>query len=97
LSFAQGAVPTVKGLITTRWEKNADGRFTLSVKIPANTRATIYLPIRTAGNFTITESGKVLWPATSKVQDPGVLAVSEENSTTKCVVGAGEYTFNETQ
>jgi hypothetical protein len=96
LTFAEGAVPTVKGLITTRWEKGADGKFSLSVKIPASTRAAIYLPKLSTANFTITESGKVLWPATSPVQDPGVLGVSEENSTIKCIVGAGEYKFNET-
>ena len=27
LTFAEGAVPTVKGLITTRWEKSTDGQF----------------------------------------------------------------------
>ncbi|HEY2083205.1 MAG TPA: alpha-L-rhamnosidase C-terminal domain-containing protein, partial [Verrucomicrobiae bacterium] len=75
LTFAEGAVPTVKGLITTRWEKSADGRFTLSVHVPANTRAAIYIPKLAKGNFTLTESGKVLWPAQSQIQDPGVLAV----------------------
>jgi hypothetical protein len=96
LTFAEGAVPTVKGLITTRWEKSADSRLALSVKVPANTRAAVYLPKLSTGNFTITESGKALWPATSQVQDSGVLAVSEENSTIKCVVGAGDYKFRET-
>ena len=75
LTFAEGAVPTVKGLITTRWEKSADGQFSLSVNVPANTRASIYIPKLSKGNFTITESGKLLWPAKSEVKDPGVLAV----------------------
>jgi alpha-L-rhamnosidase len=95
LTFAEGTVPTVKGLITTRWEKNADGKFLLSVHVPANTRATIYIPKLSTGNFTITESGKCLWPATSQVEDPGVFVVSEEDSSIKCVVGAGKYRFDE--
>jgi hypothetical protein len=96
LTFAEGAVPTVKGLITTRWEKRADGKFSLSVKVPANTRASIYVPKLLNGNFTLTESGKVLWPVTSQIKDPGVLAVQEEDSTIKCLVGAGDYRFSET-
>jgi alpha-L-rhamnosidase len=95
LTFAEGAVPTVKGLITTRWEKKADGRFVLSVKVPANTRATIFIPKFTRGNFTLTESGKLLWPATSPVKDPGVRAVSEADSSIKCWVDAGDYQFIE--
>jgi hypothetical protein len=96
LTFAEGAVPTVKGLITTRWEKKADGQFALSIKVPANTRATIRIPKSVKGNFTITESGKQLWPVMSAVKDPGVIAVSEEESSIQCLVGAGDYQFYET-
>ena len=95
LTFAEGAVPTVKGLITTRWEKGADGSFSLKVKVPANACASIYIPKVFTGNFTITESGKHLWPAQPNIDDPGVLAVSEKGSSVKCVVGAGEYRFRE--
>jgi alpha-L-rhamnosidase len=95
LTFAEGAVPTVKGLITTRWEKGADGRFALSVDVPPNTRASIYVPKLAKGNFTLTESGKRLWPAASQIMDPGVLAVSEEDASIKCVVGGGQYRFCE--
>jgi alpha-L-rhamnosidase len=95
LTFAEGTVPTVKGLIATRWEKGANGKFLLSVHVPANTRASIYIPKLIKGNFTITESGKVLWPLTSQVKDHGVLAVSEEDSSIKCLVDGGDYKFNE--
>jgi hypothetical protein len=96
LTFAEGTVPTVKGLITTRWEKGAEGRFSLSVNVPANTRACIYIPKLSTGNFAITESGKLLWPAQSQIEDPGVIAVSEEDASIKCLVGAGDYRFSET-
>ena len=95
LNFAEGEVPTVKGLITTRWEKNADGKFSLSVKVPANTRASIYIPKLSQGNFTVTESGKRLWPAQPEIKDSGVLSVSEEDSSIKCLVGAGTYHLKE--
>ena len=95
LTFAEGTVPTVKGLISTRWEKSAYGRFSLSIAVPSNTRASIYIPKLSKGDFTITESGKQLWPAKESVEDSGVLAISEEDSFIKCVVGAGEYRFKE--
>ena len=72
------------------------GGFSLSVNVPPNTRASIYIPKLSAGNFTVTESGKRLWPAEPAVKDPGVLAVSEEDSSIKCLVGAGDYRFSET-
>jgi alpha-L-rhamnosidase len=95
LTFAEGAVPTVKGPITTRWEKSDDGRFSLSVDVPPNTRATVYLPKLSGKNFTLTESGKRLWPATSAVKDAGVLAVTEKEAAIECLVGAGAYRFTE--
>jgi alpha-L-rhamnosidase len=96
LTFAEGAVPTVKGLLTTRWEKGAQGQFSLSIDVPANTQASIHLPKFCEGAFTLTESGKRLWPASSGLNDPGVRAVQEEASTVNCVVGAGAYRFIET-
>ncbi|HEX3624988.1 MAG TPA: family 78 glycoside hydrolase catalytic domain [Verrucomicrobiae bacterium] len=95
LSFAEGAVPTVKGLITTRWERGNDGDFLLKVNVPANTRASIYIPKLSGGSSTITESGKRIWPAEAEIHDAGVLAVSNKDGSIKCVVGGGEYHFKE--
>jgi alpha-L-rhamnosidase len=96
LMYAEGTVPTVKGDIITRWEKSADGRFSLSIKVPANTRATIYIPKFSKGNCTIMESGKRLWPANQEIKDSGVFAVTEADVSIKCMVGAGDYKFYET-
>jgi hypothetical protein len=85
----------VKGLITTRWEKRAHGGFSLSVNVPANTRACIYIPKLSNGKFTLMESGKLLWPAKATVKAPGVLSVQEEESSINCLVGAGAYYFHE--
>jgi alpha-L-rhamnosidase len=96
LTLAEGAVPTVKGLITTRWKKDDNGQFSLSIHVPANTQASIYIPKLSQANVTITESGKLLWPSTSQINDPGVLAVSDDGSSIKCLIGAGDYRFRET-
>jgi alpha-L-rhamnosidase len=95
LTLAEGAVPTVKGLITTRWEKGSDGSFSLRIKVPANTCASIYIPKLSGGTSTVSESGKQIWPIKSEASDPGVLAVTETDSSVKCVVGGGEYHFRE--
>jgi alpha-L-rhamnosidase len=95
LTFAEGAVPTVKGVITTRWEKGGNGQFTLSVRVPPNTRASVFIPKLAKGDLTISESGKLLWPAESAVPDPGVLAVQDEDSSIKCLVAAGDYFFSQ--
>jgi alpha-L-rhamnosidase len=95
LTFAEGAVPTVKGTITSRWEKGDGDRFSLSVHVPSNTRATIYIP-KLSQNFKITESGKLLWPGKSQPNDPGVFAVTETSSSIQLIVGAGDYRFQET-
>src|SRR4030067_77044 len=39
LTYAQSTVPTVKGNISTRWEKAVRQKFTLNVTVPANTKS----------------------------------------------------------
>lgn len=95
LSFAGGAVPTVKGLITVRWERDTSSRFTLSVTVPPNTRATIHIPKPAKGQCKVTESGRQLWPAVPDVKIPGILAVQEEVSAIQCIAGSGSYRFIE--
>lgn len=95
LKFAEGAIPTVKGLITTRWEKGGDGQLTLSVAVPSNTQASVYVPKLSTVGVMLTESGKRLWPASSENKIPGILAVQEEDVSIKCLIGAGKYEFME--
>lgn len=93
LAFAEGTVPTVKGAIRIHWEKDTHGRLRLSVDVPANTRAHVYIPRPATQSFTLTESGTRLWPATSAVEVPGVLSVQPEGSAIRCDVGSGAYRF----
>jgi alpha-L-rhamnosidase len=93
LTFAEGAVPTAKGLIRTRWEKGTGGRFSLSVNVPFNAQATVFIPKLTKERIILKESEKLLWPAKTAGNDPGVLFVSDKDSWIECVVGAGSYHF----
>jgi len=96
LSYAEGTIPTVKGPIATRWERREKGKFFLSVHVPANTRATIYIPTIAGQNVTITESGKVLWPVKPGEAVSGILEVRETDSVVKCLAEGGSYQFVET-
>lgn len=93
LAFAEGAVPTVKGHIVVRWEKDSGKRFRLSVEVPANTQASIYIPQPAKGDFILLESGRRLWPAAPKEAVPEVHAVEEQDASLKCLVGSGNYRF----
>ena len=95
LTFAEGAVPTAKGLISTRWEKSSDGSFSLEINVPANACASVYIPKLSGGSSVVTESGRRIWPATG-INGPGIFDVSENDSSIECTVGAGEYRFRET-
>jgi len=93
LSFAESAVPTVKGLITTRWDKLGSGQLTLLLTVPPGSQATLYLPVVSARSATVEESGILLWPSQSPAGVPGVLAVEPEDAFIKCVLSAGAYRF----
>lgn len=95
LTFAEGTVLTMKGSITTRWENSEHVGFVSSVHVPANSRATAYLPRPVEGDFTIAESGKTLWPPKPETKIPGVVSVQDGDGYVACQVGAGDYRFSE--
>lgn len=75
---------SVRGEIASVWTK-ADGAFTLSVTIPANTTASVVLPIADAGS--VTEGGLPL------DRTPGVRVDRTEGGKTIVAVGSGRYVF----
>ena len=75
---------SIHGRIATRWERH-DGRFELQVTIPANTTATVYIPVQAGG--AATESGV---PAE---QSPGVKFLRTEGGRAIYAVDSGEYHF----
>ncbi len=57
LTWAKGSYRSIRGEIISDW-KNDGNNFSLHVVIPANTKATIYIPSNE--NIPVTENGKVL-------------------------------------
>jgi hypothetical protein len=79
VTFAKGSYHSVYGTITSEWKKTDDS-FTLTVNIPANTTATIYLPAKATSK--ITDGGK---PLTQQLKI--------ENGKAVIKVGSGNYNF----
>ena len=82
LTYARGSYNSIVGLIKSSWEKKDSG-MELSVVVPPNTSATIYVPKTSA-------SGKVAAPK-------GASAVAENDEYAVFSVGSGSYVFKETK
>ncbi len=84
---AKGTFRSIHGLITSEW-KSANGDFTLSTRIPANTTATVCVPAKDAAG--VTESGNPVAGA------EGVKFLRMEDGAAVFAVESGNYTFHST-
>jgi len=57
LGYSRASFESVYGKVASGWERK-DGKIIVSVEIPANTRATIVLPV--SGESAVTENGKAI-------------------------------------
>ncbi len=78
VTHARGEYDSVYGEIVSDWTGTAAGPFKLDVVIPANTTASVYLPV--IANRQVTESGKAVQAA-------------NENGSRVVRVGSGTYHF----
>jgi alpha-L-rhamnosidase len=85
LTFAEGELNTVKGVIKSAWKKNA-GNLSLRISIPANTKAIVYVPA--TSKKAVTENGKKI----SEIKELRLLR--EENGYVVLEAGSGNYQFN---
>ena len=85
LTFASGSLETYYGKVVSAWKKDANG-FSLNVEIPANTNATIYIPVKN-DNQKISENGILL----ASVKDIETLA--NEGGFKVVRAGSGKYQF----
>jgi alpha-L-rhamnosidase len=76
---------TMYGRASSAWTM-ADGRFELTVEVPANTRATVRLPGAT--HQEVTESGKPI------ADIEGVSGLRQEGDSVVVQVGSGKYKFS---
>jgi alpha-L-rhamnosidase len=84
LSFVEATHRSLYGEIASRWRRDG-GRFTLEVRIPANTTALVYVPAPTPE--AVTESGRPAGGA------PGVRFERMEGGAAVYAVQPGNYRF----
>jgi len=85
LKWAKGSLDTIHGLVESNWKLAADGTFVLDVKVPANTYATLTLPVSVKAK--VTESGV---PASTA---KGVSQVGADHGHPTYRLGSGVYHF----
>jgi len=84
LTWAKARCETVRGMVSSEW-RIEDGVFRLTVAIPANTTATVYIPADFGDS--VTESGKPLAAA------EGVTGSGRDGGWHVCGIGSGTYRF----
>ncbi|MGB0370066.1 MAG: alpha-L-rhamnosidase N-terminal domain-containing protein [Opitutales bacterium] len=100
ITWARGSKFTMYGLISTEWRKEDNGDFTLSVTVPGNTTAELYLPKPEDANeaFEVSESGSLCWKNGAFVKGTaGVMGARNFDDYIILNVGSGEYQFNVSQ
>jgi alpha-L-rhamnosidase len=85
ITWTKASYRSARGPISTEWRRAANG-IELTVTIPANTTATVYLPAKSAND--IGEGGV---PATKA---PGVQFLRIENGNALFEIGSGTYRFD---
>ena len=81
---AHASYESLYGKIVSSW-RIEDKQFALTVTVPANTTATVAIPVRLGRQ--VTESGHML----ESVE--GITGVKQEQEATRIEVGSGTYTF----
>jgi alpha-L-rhamnosidase len=94
LNHVQASYNSVKGKILAKWERK-DQYFEMEVRLPMNTNALIYIPTQGAENFSISESGKLIYDSNRTIEKAKGLTYShKENNYIVFEAGSGEYHFN---
>ncbi len=96
LKWARGTKHSMYGVIRTAWEKEPEGRFSLSVTVPGNTTADLYLPKPEAAGlrWAIQEQAGACWKNGAFVSGvPGITGAKEERGFVVVTVGSGDYRF----
>jgi hypothetical protein len=84
LRWAKASYDSVRGKISVAWEKTGKA-FSLHVRIPANTTATVFLPVNDPS--AISESGHPI------AKSPGVKLLTTKNGESIFQIASGTYSF----
>lgn len=94
LEYVNASVETVSGKVVSNWKKEASGSFVHEVEIPANTTATVVLPVSAIESATVFEGNEKIWEYNEFVEGvPGIHEITKENDRLIVKTGSGKYRF----
>jgi alpha-L-rhamnosidase len=94
LDFVNASVEIVSGKVVSNWKKEGGGAFTHEVAIPANTTATVILPVSGGESATVFEGNEMIWENNSFVEGvSGIHEMTRENDRLILKIGSGKYRF----
>ena len=94
LTWAKGSYHSVRGKISSSWWKSGED-FHLEVTIPANTKATVYLPVFENALPDIFEGNMPLVKKGEKIENDQAIKILRINSQTAVIsIGSGTYSFS---
>ncbi len=94
LTAANASVRTVKGEVSTSWEKIGNSVI-LNVNIPVGSKAKIKIPkVSQSESYRLYESGMLIWEGGRTVQQSdGISKITETGSCFEVEAGSGSYSF----
>jgi alpha-L-rhamnosidase len=93
LASVEASLRTIKGVVESAWENQPD-LFRLRVGIPANSDASISIPLLDFENISVTENGNPVWANRSFVEGvKGVSGASMGKDFITFSTGSGSYDF----
>jgi len=93
LTSVRASVETVTGEIISDWKKE-NNAFQYNTSIPANTTATVVLPVFNYKNIVVTEGGSKIWYDNNFVSGvTGITDVKKESGYIAISIKSGKYNF----
>ncbi|MBA7523733.1 Alpha-L-rhamnosidase [subsurface metagenome] len=93
LSSVEASLNTIRGKVESNWQ-NQSGLFRLSVEIPANSDASISIPLLDFENISVTENGNLVWENSAFIDGvPGITDATVDNEFITFSIGSGRYDF----
>jgi alpha-L-rhamnosidase len=94
LTFVEASLQTVAGNIESRWQQKSD-LVQLRIGIPANSDATVSIPLLSFKNIVLTENGKKVWENGTFINgNPGISDARIDKAFITVSIGSGTYEFN---
>lgn len=93
LQWVQASVETLRGRVAVRWERRPN-LFLLSVTVPANSRATVYLPKMGIATPQVVEAEGRVWQEGKFLnRAAGISSARDEGEHLVLEIGSGDYHF----